>query len=245
MAGLLGKRTAELHLALFSDKEEPDFAPERFSLLWQRSVFQSMQTLTKRVFRLLRSKHAGLAENVREESAGILNLDEEIIGRMKAIVRKKLSAQKIRTHGDYHLGQVLFTGKDFVIIDFEGEPARTLSERRLKKSPLRDVAGMIRSFHYAVYFSLLKEAPIRAEDRSYLEPWADLWYRAMGGAFLRSYLAEVGNVDLIPKDREELEIMLNAFLLDKAVYELGYELNNRPEWLRIPIRGLKHLLEVD
>jgi maltose alpha-D-glucosyltransferase/alpha-amylase len=150
---------------------------------------------------------------------------------------------KIRIHGDYHLGQVLYTGKDFYVIDFEGEPARELTERRLKRSPLRDVAGMVRSFHYAAYMALLKEASLRSEDVPILEPWTALWYRYVSGVFVKSYLATVGKAPFIPAERKELEIMLKAFLLEKAVYELGYELNNRPEWVSIPLRGLKDLLE--
>jgi len=151
---------------------------------------------------------------------------------------------KIRIHGDYHLGQVLFTGNDFVIIDFEGEPARTLSERRIKRSPLRDVAGMIRSFHYAAYASLLKHASVRPEDIPRLETWIGLWYRYVGRTFLKSYLNTAGNASFIPKDREVLNLMLKAYLLEKAIYEIGYELNNRPDWIIIPLRGIKHLLEI-
>jgi maltose alpha-D-glucosyltransferase/alpha-amylase len=186
-----------------------------------------------------------LPEEIREEAASLLQMERSIADRQKAFLTRKLSAMKIRHHGDYHLGQVLYTGKDFVIIDFEGEPARTLGERRLKKSPLRDVAGMIRSFHYAAYLSLLKEAPtIRPEDKPVLEPWADVWYYYISGAFLKSYLEVAGSVqDLIPKDVEELETMLKSYLLDKAIYELGYELNNRPDWVMIPIRGIHHILE--
>jgi len=142
-----------------------------------------------------------------------------------------------------NLGQVLYTGKDFVIIDFEGEPARELTERRLKRSPLRDVAGMVRSFHYAAYFALLKEASIRSEDMPILEPWTDLWYLYISGFFLRSYLDTVGRAPFIPLDKREWRIMLKAFLLEKAIYELGYELNNRPEWVVIPLKGIKNLLE--
>lgn len=243
MAGLLGRRTAELHLTLYEEKEDPDFKPEQFSILWQRSVFQSMQSLVKKVFLLLRSNISRLPQEVRGEASEILESEKKIVAQMRAILKKKLPAKKIRIHGDYHLGQVLYTGKDFIIIDFEGEPARTLSERRIKKSPLRDVAGMVRSFHYAAYLALLKETFIRPEDLPFLTPWGEVWYRYFSGAFLRSYLEVIGTSDIIPQEKEDQEIMLNAFLLDKAVYEIGYELNNRPDWIVIPIRGIKHLLQ--
>ncbi|MDY7032298.1 MAG: putative maltokinase, partial [Thermodesulfobacteriota bacterium] len=140
MIRLLGQRTGEVHLALCSDFNEPDFRPEPFSLLYQRSLFQSMQSLTKRILGLLRERLHSLPEEIQGRAKGILSMEKEMINRFKPIFKKKISAMKIRIHGDYHLGQVLFTGNDFVIVDFEGEPAKALSERRLKRSPLRDVA---------------------------------------------------------------------------------------------------------
>ncbi len=244
MATLLGKRTAELHLALSSDMEDPSFTPEPFSILYQKSLYQSMQSLTKRVLELLKKNLKNLPDNLKEEANKVLNLEKEMMNRFRVFFNRKISAMKIRIHGDYHLGRVLYTGNDFVIIDFEGEPARTLSERRLKRSPIRDVAGMIRSFHYAAYTSLFKHASLRPEDISGLEPWADLWYKCVGGVFLRSYLDLLKDAPFMPKDREESEIMLKTFLLEKAIYELGYELNNHPDWIIIPIKGIKHLIEV-
>jgi maltose alpha-D-glucosyltransferase/alpha-amylase len=243
MVSLLGRRTGEMHLALSSSEEESSFAPEPFSMLYQRSVYQSMRSLFRRVLQILRKNITNLPESLQREATVILGSELNILNRFEGILTKKFSAMKIRIHGDYHLGQVLYTGKDFVIIDFEGEPARELSERRLKRSPLRDVAGMVRSFHYAAYFALLKEASIRLEDIAVLEPWANLWYRYVSGVFLWSYFNTVGEASFIPADREELKVMLKAFLLDKAIYELGYELNNRPEWVIIPLKGIKDLLE--
>jgi len=138
---------------------------------------------------------------------------------------------------------VLYTGRDFVIIDFEGEPARPLSERRIKVSPLRDVAGMLRSFHYASYAALFGQVPgVRPEDFPALEPWACFWYTWVSVAFLKAYLAAAKDEPFLPKDPTELQVLLDAYLLAKAVYELGYELNNRPDWLKVPLRGLIQLL---
>jgi maltose alpha-D-glucosyltransferase/alpha-amylase len=242
MVALLGKRTGEMHLALSSFPEERDFAPEPFSMLYQRSLYQSMRALLRKTFQALKKNIRNLPEALQEEASSILRSDQKISSRLQEIVGRKFSAMKIRIHGDYHLGQVLYTGKDFMIIDFEGEPARALSERRLKRSPLQDVAGMVRSFHYAAFIALFKEASMRPEDIPVLEPWADLWYRYVSGVFLRSYLEMVRNAPFIPAEKKEFEMMLKAFLLEKAIYELGYELNNRPEWVVIPFRGLKDLL---
>jgi maltose alpha-D-glucosyltransferase/alpha-amylase len=140
------------------------------------------------------------------------------------------------------LGQVLFTGKDFVITDFEGEPARSYSERRLKRSPLRDVAGMIRSFHYAAYGGLFLDNQIRDEDISKLIPYAEQWYHYMSGFFMKAYLETVKGSAFIPKSKEDMNTLMTTFLLEKAIYELNYELNNRPNWVIIPLRGIKSLI---
>ena len=243
MVTLLGQRSGELHLVLASRPEEPDFSPEPFSTLYQRSVYQSMRSLARKVLIRLQRNLGQLAPGARSEAEWVLAAEPDILARQGRFLGGKLSAMKIRIHGDYHLGQVLFTGKDFVIIDFEGEPARAMSERRLKRSPLRDVAGMIRSFHYAAHAVLMQRAPVRAEDVPYLEPWAEAWYRCCAGIFLHSYLQTVAGASFIPEEREEVEVMLSAFMLDKALYELGYELENRPEWVMIPLRGIRRILE--
>ncbi len=242
MASLLGRRTAELHLALASEADDPSFAPEPFTLLYQRSVYQGMQSFARKVFQHLRRNLRGLPEGTRDTAGVVLLLEKEVRDCFRTILARKISATKIRTHGDYHLGQVLYTGNDFVVIDFEGEPTRALSERRLKRSPLRDVAGMIRSFHYAVYSGLLDHAAVRPEDVTALEPWAVLWYRRVSAAFLKSYLQTVDDAAFVPKRREEMELLLNAFLLEKAVYEVGYELDNRPDRLLVPLKGITELL---
>ncbi len=243
MASLLGRRTAELHRALSQEKEDSRFALEPSSLLWQRSIFQTMQSQTKQVFGVLRKRLKELPEDTAREAAEILDLQQEVVRRQKLFTAKKYSAPKARYHGNYHLGEVLFTGKDFVITDFEGDPAKPLSERRLKRSPLRDVASMVRSFHYVAYVALLREAPLRPEDRPMLEPWAELWSRRMGAGFLRSYLEAASGADFLPSTREELETMLEVFALNRAIIELGHELENHTEWVIIPIKGLKRLLE--
>jgi len=243
MATLLGKRTAEFHLALCTNTDDPAFAPEPYTLLYQRSIYQGMQSHGRQTFQLLRKRLKSLPGPVQAKAEEILNSEREILERFKAIYKKKISTMKIRIHGDYHLGQVLYTGNDFYMIDFEGEPTRALSERRLKRSPFRDVAGMIRSFHYKAHSGLITQASIRPEDIPVLEPWADLWYRYTSGAFLRSYLDTAKGAPFVPNEPEEIEVLLHTFLLDKAVYEIAYELNNRPEWIMIPLKGMSHLLE--
>lgn len=244
MATLLGKRTAELHRALASETESPAFTPEPFTVFYQRSVYQSMQSLARKALQLLKKNLRHLPDDVKGQTERILNREKEIMDRFKVILKSKMTAMKIRIHGNYHLGRVLNTGNDFIIVDFEGEPVRSLSERRLKHSPLRDVAGMLRSFHYAAYGGLFHHASFRPADLPVLGPWAELWYRYVGGTFLRSYLETAGGAPFLPKDSEEIDILLNAFLLDKAMYELCYELNSRPEWIMIPLKGINSVLEI-
>ncbi|HWM91097.1 MAG TPA: maltose alpha-D-glucosyltransferase [Thermoanaerobaculia bacterium] len=244
-AELLGQRTAEMHIALASRPDEPDFAPEAFSLLYQRSLYQSMRTLTGRTFQVLRQRLGDLPEAARPEAEEILAAQDRVLDRFGSLLSGKVSATRIRCHGDYHLGQVLYTGKDFVILDFEGEPARPLSERRMKRSPFRDVAGMMRSFQYAAYARLFEEAEagvVQPVALPALESWALDWERWVSATFLRAYLDRAWGSSFVPASREELAMLMDVYLLEKAVYELAYELNNRPGWVRIPLQGIRQIL---
>ncbi len=244
-ARLLGARTAELHIALASAPDDQEFAPEQFSLIYQNSLYYSMRSFTAQIFQLLHDGLKELPEALRENAQQVLDSEKTIIDRFQLIRNRKIPAARIRCHGDYHLGQVLYTGKDFVIIDFEGEPARSLSERRIKRSPLRDVAGMIRSFHYAAHSALLQQTTLglKSEDLSALEHWAQFWYVWVSSSFLTSYLDSVAQAKLLPDDPEQRMILLDTYLLEKAVYEIGYELNNRPDWLKVPLQGILQMIK--
>ena len=239
---LLGQRTAEMHQALSSRPEETDFEPEPFSLHYQRSLFSSLQSLTRNAFQNLQKNLKNLPEEFRNEAKEVLEMKSDVLKCFKRVYKHKIPIMKIRTHGDYHLGQVLWTGKDFVIIDFEGEPARAFSERRLKRSPLRDVAGMVRSFHYAAYSSIMGPEFNQQRKEKDLEKWAESWYYHVTRMYLQGYMDTVGESNFIPKDQEDFDILMETFLLEKAVYELNYELNNRPDWLLIPLRGIKSII---
>ncbi len=247
-AKLLGQRTAELHIALASGLENPDFAPEPFTLLYQTSLYQSLRGFAIRTIQLLRERLRYLPEDLHEDAKKILNLEKPIIECYELVRQKKITASRIRCHGDYHLGQVLHTGNDFAIIDFEGEPARSLSERRLKRSPLRDVAGMLRSFHYATHSAIMKQASIlpKPEDNlPLLQHWAQYWYTWVSVEFLNAYLDIMAQTGLLPDNPDQMKILLDAFMLDKALYELGYELNNRPDWVRLPLNDILRLVAAE
>ena len=245
-AGLLGRRTAELHLALASDTENEAMGPEPYGALYQRSVYQSMQNLGNQVLRALRRGLNNLPSDVQQDVAALLANERRIFEFFDEFRARKIHALRIRHHGDYHLGQVLHTGRDFLIIDFEGEPARPLADRLRKRSPLRDVAGMLRSFHYATASTLLgqlESGRLNPGDRRRLEEWAELWYRSVSRVFLKRYLEAAAGAPFVPKDREELRLLLDVFMVEKALYEIAYELHNRPTWLGIPLRGIRSILD--
>jgi maltose alpha-D-glucosyltransferase/alpha-amylase len=238
-ARLLGRRTADLHLALASEPDDPTFAPEPITPQYQRSMYQSMRSLALQVFRLMREELHRIPEAIQ-----LMDLESDIADRFRKLLETKIDAERIRVHGDYHLGQVLYTGKDFVIIDFEGEPARPLSERRIKRPPLRDVAGMLRSFHYAAYVGLFGRVGATPQDNpALLEPWILFWHQWVTAAFLHSYMEAASEGSFLPRTRREIEVLLDGLLLEKAIYELRYEMNNRPDWVKIPIAGILQLLE--
>jgi maltose alpha-D-glucosyltransferase/alpha-amylase len=239
---LLGQRTGELHVALASENQDPDFAPEAFTPFYRRAVYQSMRTLADRALAALRERVKTMPEEERGDAERVLGLKNEILNRFRYIVDQKITAMRIRCHGDYHLGQVLFTGKDFVITDFEGEPAQPLGERRSKRSPLRDVAGMLRSFDYAA-LSALKSADFRPEDLARWTAASEAWVYWVSVVFLQSYLEASRSGGFLPASKQELKNLLDLYLLQKGVYELNYELNNRPDWVGVPIRGILDILQ--
>ncbi len=241
---LLGERTAEMHVALSSGRGK-DFEPEPFSELYQRSLFDSMRSLTKKSFRLLRQNLPNLSPPVRQTAEQVLAAEERIIERFRRLTARKLTTQRIRIHGLYHLGRLLYTGRDFVILDFEVEPSRSLSERRLKRSPLRDVASMLRSFQYAAYVKLFEEAAagmIPVESLPALESWALHWQRWVSAAFLQAYLHRARGASFLPPAAEEIAVLLDSYLLKRAVNEIVYELDHRPDWVRIPLQGIRQIL---
>jgi maltose alpha-D-glucosyltransferase/alpha-amylase len=249
-ARLLGRRTAEMHLALGRDTDDPDFKPEPFTTLYQRSLYQSVRNLTRRVFDLVRARGADLAQEVQPLARRAAELEPVVLQRAHLLLERKFAAQRTRCHGDYHLQQVLNTGKDVVIIDFEGDPTRSLADRRLKRSPLRDVASMVRSFHYAAWSALLgKESGrgrpsglIRHEDMRQLEPWAMFWYQWVSASFLASYRSAAGSAPTLPLDPVEQRLLLEQCLLEKVLHEVSNELTHRIDWAVIPLTGLLQML---
>ena len=241
-ARLLGQRTAEFHLALASAPEDPALAPEPFTTLYQRSLYQSMRSQLRQTMDLLRKRLKDLPEALREDAQKLLGREDEILQRGRVIFERKIHATRQRGHGDFHLAQVLYTGKDFVILGLDGQTRRPVSERRLKRSPLKDVASVLRSFHYAA-LSALEARGFRPEDRPVLEPWVPFWHRWVSVAFLKAYLETAATGAFLPKEPQELRLLLGVYLIRRVTNELRYELTQRLDRVAIPLQGLTQLLD--
>ncbi len=240
---LLGERTAELHAALASDKEDPEFYPEEFSLHYQRSLFSSFQSPVREVYHKLERKYDQMPENIRDDVGQIFPLKHKVLRVLKKVYSNKLNIMKIRTHGNFKLRHVLFTGRDFVFINFEGSPGKRYSQRRLKKSPLSDIASIISSFHYIAYEGILKNQNIRKEDINTLRPWAEKWFHYMVQIYLRAYLDKTNGNRFIPDNDEDFKNILNVFLLEKAIHRLNDELEAPSERVLIPTICVLKILE--
>jgi maltose alpha-D-glucosyltransferase / alpha-amylase len=249
-AEMLGRRTAEMHLALASDSSRPAFAPEPFSKDDLAAVSMNAMAEARKAFDALRNTLQPPAPVARkipddavEQAEELLAAETDLLDRIRSGAGLEFITAKIRVHGDYHLGQVLWAEGDFYILDFEGEPARPIEQRRQKQSPLKDVAGMLRSFSYAAHAGLFAHASTRPGQFAQLEPWARVWQTWASAAFLKGYFAAAGQALFIPLDPIQRDAMLHLYLLDKALYELNYELNNRPDWVRIPVKGILDFLK--
>jgi maltose alpha-D-glucosyltransferase/alpha-amylase len=239
-AKVLGRRTGELHLALAQGRE-PAFAPEPMTAADLDALAEGMRGHAEGALTLLQDRLPALPEPARALAEAVIGNHRRLMSFFDRVRSLDAPGLRIRVHGDYHLGQVLRTEEDFVILDFEGEPARSLEERRRKQSPLKDVAGMVRSFSYAAYAALFAATTHAPDHLPILEPWADEWQHWVSDSFLTGYRLAVGDASLMPAP-DAFTPLLEAFLLDKASYELRYELNNRPDWVRIPLAGMLRLL---
>ena len=243
-ARLLGRRTAELHLVLGEASHDQAFVPETCPSSYVQSRVQAMRLSATRSLTLLRGRMPVLSESDQEQGRQVLGQEDAILNRLSALSTVPSTTVRIRCHGDYHLGQVLYTGKDFVIIDYEGEPARPLAERRAKHIPIVDLAGMIRSFHYAAHVALRQRLNRSTQPAAEsLAPWAEHWYQSARAAFLTGYRAVAGQAPFSPQSQQGFNLLLEVHVLEKAIYELTYELNNRPDWVTLPLTGILQCLD--
>jgi trehalose synthase-fused probable maltokinase len=241
----LGAITAEMHVALASDASDPAFAPEEWTAQARRESERNWIESARNSFDLLRRNVASLTPDLRPGAQQLLDHEDEVLRIFRSGANEKLGGMIMRIHGDYHLGQVLRTNSDFVIIDFEGEPARPIAERRSKQSPVKDIAGMLRSFEYAAHSQSVAPPSegehLRAESKALVE-LGSAWAARVKERFMRGYLSRAENTKFLPPDRESFNAMLRIYLLEKALYEMSYELNSRPSWVGIPLDGIQRLL---
>jgi maltose alpha-D-glucosyltransferase/alpha-amylase len=240
---LMGIRAGELHLALSRSNGWKDFAPENFSLHYQRSLFSSMLALVRETYNHMQKNKMLVPESERPSIDQLLGRKNDILSIFRKIYSKKLDVVKTRIHGTLSPAQILLTGRDLAIHDFGGLPSRAYSEARLKRSPFWDVAFMMRSFYYAGYEGFLGTAHVKKEEIQNLLSYADLWIHYMNGFFLKAYLETVKESDLIPRSNDDLNMMLQNYLLEKAVYALKYELTNRPDKILIPLAIIRDILD--
>ncbi|MGH8497074.1 MAG: maltose alpha-D-glucosyltransferase [Gammaproteobacteria bacterium] len=242
-AGLIGRRTAELHLALAGDARNPAFRPEpvhdKHAHAWRRDARRQARS----AFAVLRKLRGTLDQDAAAQADALLARRGECFARIDALTGGAIDAAVTRLHGDYHLGQVLIVEDDIFIIDFEGEPARGLDERRRKGSPLRDVAGMLRSFDYAAAVTLMQQADQHAGSAAGLRALARAWREALCASFLEAYRESAAGSPGVPRDADTAARLIKLFVLEKACYEICYEAANRPKWLAIPIGGVLDILD--
>jgi maltose alpha-D-glucosyltransferase/alpha-amylase len=239
---LLAKRTAEMHIVLGSEFEDTAFTPNHFNgdyevWLKNRLIYQfqnRLNTIENRMHKL-----DGLALELAREFLDKKNL---IRKRITSFDWTKLKGERIRLHGDYHLGQILVTDNDFYILDFEGEPESTIRDRKVKQPPLKDVAGLFRSFHYAIYATVFNNSDQYPQSQDDLFEAAEVLYNYFTSVFLEEYTQNIQNANLNIGYHQERVFILKYCLLEKAVYEIGYELNSRPRWALIPLKGISNII---
>ncbi len=245
-ASLLGRRTAEFHLALADANGKRDFEPEDLDVDFQNRLFSELMHLLDAKFDLLERNLQRVPEALRGDASEMLLGKPKVKAFFTQVLEKPIAGKRIRIHGDYHLGQVLVTEDDMYLLDFEGEPDKPHNERRDKYPPLKDVAGMMRSFRYAAYAVMFDRYDDSFSERHKMIAIADIWYHFVSRYFLGAYLETMKGSDLIPDD-EKVNTLLQIYSFQKAIYELGYEINNRPDWALIPLQSLvkfvKHYID--
>ena len=235
---LLGQRTGEMHAALYKPGADADFAPEEFTDEYRSFLVRRLEDLLERRYALLIDNYTKLDEQAQRLAWVFMEAREMIDNFIDEFKTRPIDSLRIRIHGDYHLGQVLATATDFVMIDFEGEPESSISDRKIKHSPLKDVAGMIRSYHYAVSAKLFTADETKSIDPDQLQRVSDRWFYLMRDTYLNAYLDAIGTPHPLFKNNNEINFLLLLYLLEKAVYELGYEISYRPSWVKIPLKGI-------
>jgi len=242
MARLIGIRTGELHLALASGADVKDYRPEPFTLHYQRSLFSTLQSLVRETYQNLSRHKSRLPADLQSNTERVTAYKPKLLAIFKRIYAKKLDALKIRIHGNLHLGQILLTGKDLAISDYSGDPTVSYSERRLKRSPLVDLASMVLSFHKVAFDGFMSDPQLQGDARTRLQPFAALWSHYIGGIFVHAYMTTVKDSRLLPSDPKDLEMMWQNYLLQRAILAFNDALRNDPPRLIAPLTLIRNIL---
>ncbi len=249
LAGTMGQRVAQMHLLLAQPNSDPAFAPEPFNDFYRQSLYHGYVALTGRRLEFVRQRYADMREDLRPLAAKVLEQESAILDRFRAVFEQRIPSVRTRYHGRLHLGHVLITPeRDISIFDFEGDPDQHLSERRIKRCPLRDVASMLLSLGYAAQ-SVVRQFTSSEYDassaRDILRVWGRFWYAHASAAFLRAYLKAADGAPYLPPEREQQQTLLNAYLLERALLDLRADIQDKPEFSGMPLRIILHLLDAD
>ena len=235
---LLAQRTAEIHLALYAPNASKEFAPQAFDVEYRTFIFQRIKKLLDNRYDLIIDNYTKFEPEIQKLAWDFMEAKELIDEFIEEIKTREILSLRTRIHGDYHLGQVLSTDQDYIIIDFEGEPESSITDRKIKHSPLKDVAGIIRSYHYAISSKFYNNIEVKNIDKNRTSRASERWYGLMQKTFLEKYFSTFGNPHPLFKNNNESNFLLLIYLLEKAVYELGYEISYRPDWIKIPLKGI-------
>ncbi len=239
---LLAKRTAEMHLALFTETKNKAFAREKFTPEYREWLYKHLKELLDGRLKMIEQHRDKLDEEALRMADKLKRKQKLVMQFFEQVKTKPLKSLRTRIHGDYHLGQILFHNRDYIIIDFEGEPESSIADRKIKHSPMKDVAGIVRSFHYAVSAKLFFSNETKNADEKRLQKATDRWYYLISDTFWETYYKTIGKDNKLYASKAEINFLFLLHLLEKAIYEIGYELNGRPDWLKIPLKGIEQVI---
>jgi maltose alpha-D-glucosyltransferase / alpha-amylase len=242
---VMGRRLAEFHIALAALDEDESFRPEAFTSAYQRSLYQGLRSSTSRAFHHL--QEAQLRQDMRARAEAVLGHRRDILSTLRLLTARRINAARTRIHGDMDLSHLLYTGRDFLVADCTGDPERPLTQRAIKRSPLRDVAGMIASFHRVLTNALLGElgAAVRVEDLQPLRAWARAWLWHVAATLLQSYGASAAPAGFLPADRNHTRLLLYCFLLEKEVAALSRYIGTKPSEVIVALDAIDLLSKQD
>jgi maltose alpha-D-glucosyltransferase/alpha-amylase len=247
-AETMGKRSAELHLALTSDPSDPVFAPEPFNDFYRQSLYNGNIALTTRRLEYMRQHISGMSPDLRVFATKVLEQEQTIIRKFRELYEQRVDSLRIRFHGRMHLGHLLVRDKDVVIFDLGGDPYLHISERRIKRCPLRDVVSMLMSFGYAAQSTLRQTYSAEGHetiDRKTMRAWGRFWYAHVSAAFMRSYWRTAAQTAYMPKSREHQQVLLDNYLMERALLDVRDDINQNPDLAGMPFRVILHLLDAD